>query len=161
MLGEHRGRHGSQVSCVAYSPDGKMIASGGTLHPSLGPADDAAQGLLSARATHVTSVAFSRDSKVLVAGTNAGGLYVWDLQPGDKPPNLRASFTVASTAINAVAFAPNGKTVACACGDNATRLYDVTGKEAKEQAVVTGHTGPVNAVAYSPDGKTWPPAAPT
>lgn len=29
VLGEHRGRHGGPVQAVAYSPDGKWVASGG------------------------------------------------------------------------------------------------------------------------------------
>jgi WD40 repeat protein len=52
--------------------------------------------------------------------------------------------------VGAVAFSPDGKTLASASADKTVRLWDVA--EKKERAVLKGHTDYVCAVAFSPDG---------
>src|SRR5207247_654115 len=52
----------------------------------------------------------------------------------------------------AIAFSPDGKTLASGGGDRTIKLWDVT--TGVEQAFLAGHTGPVWSLAFSPDGKT-------
>src|SRR5262245_50674879 len=54
--------------------------------------------------------------------------------------------------IAAVAFSPDGKTLATGSADPAVKLWDLQAGKAK--ATLTGHTGAVAAVAFAPDGKT-------
>ncbi|KAK6398339.1 hypothetical protein LTR81_025593 [Elasticomyces elasticus] len=54
--------------------------------------------------------------------------------------------------VNAVAFSPDGKTVASGSDDETVRLWDAATGEERQK--LEGHDDTVNAVAFSPDGKT-------
>lgn len=78
-------------------------------------------------------------------------------KPPDKP-KVEAKFTAKeravlrhAAAVQAVALAADGKTLATAAsGDKVARLWE-TGKT-KERAALTGHKGAIQALAFSPDG---------
>src|SRR5262249_56738546 len=58
----------------------------------------------------------------------------------------------AQVLVTAVAFSPDGSTVATASEDRTARLWNAhTGEPI---ATLTGHTDRVHAVAFSPDGST-------
>ncbi len=153
VLGEHRGRHGNVVTAVAYSPDGKMVASAG--YNSLVRLWDPATLRLRAVLGHdsiATGLAFTRDSRVLAASSYAGTVRLWDVS-GDQPKLLHV-VRASSGVLYAVALSPDGKRVACAGQDLMVRIWDVSGKEPKEWKVLSGHTKLVMALALSRSGRT-------
>ena len=78
--------HPDEVTCVAYSPDGKRIVSGSA--DGMLKVWDADRGVevaaLKAHTERVSSVAYSPDRKRIVSGSHDGKVKVW-IQSGGEP----------------------------------------------------------------------------
>lgn len=142
-LGTSRLRHGGSFMALAYSPDGKWIATTG--HDGTVRLWDASSGKAvrvlgrdkERRLFYVSSrwlfcLAFSPDGKRLAVGEHVhdqpgGQIYVWDTASGKQ----ERRFMGHRGGVFAVAFSPNGKMLASSgAKDGKIRLWDVaTGKE--------------------------------
>jgi WD40 repeat protein len=152
VLGEHRGRHGYPVSCVAYSPDGKTVVSGGNSILRLWDTATLRQKGYLGHGGSVTAAVYSRDGKTLAACGTDATVRLWDMS-GDKPK--AGPFITAGTGVlNAVALTPGGHLLATGGQDTMIRLFDLAEEKPKDKGVLGGHSRPVNALAFSPDGKT-------
>jgi WD40 repeat protein len=152
-VGTARFRHGNHVSCIAFSPDGKIVASGGwngrvclweaATGRLLRSLDSSQPGQL------IFGLAFAPDGKTLAAGASGPdpSLRRWEVATGKELPPIAVPGQP-----RCVAFAPDGKTIACAGLDRTIRLLDPT--TGKEIAQLAGHTGFVNGLQFSPGGKT-------
>jgi WD40 repeat protein len=147
-----------QASTLAYSPDGKWLASGEDGIISVWDPDSREEiRKISLKSRWVRCLAFSPDGKTLAAGTDAHSLYLFDVSTGKEIfPRSGHEHSVLS-----VAFAPDGKTLASRGGDNSVRLWDVkTRQERHHFSIDQGgrYTGvsqfvsPERSVAFSPDG---------
>lgn len=133
---------------VAYSPDGKTLASGSQdTSITLWDAEGNEKGALTGHTDEVNSVAFSSDSKTLASGSSDNTIKVWDIATGTEQFTLKETSKVSSVAIS-----PDGKTIAAGGNDKTIKLWDVATR--KERDILKGHTAALSCVAFSPDGKT-------
>jgi WD40 repeat protein/S1-C subfamily serine protease len=140
-------------TAYAFSPDGQYCAVGGYGILLLRDAktgkvlSDLGEELEKVK-LDVHSLAFSSDSKTLAVGGYYGGrLRLWDVAAGKWRANLEGH----TGTVLAVAFSPDGKTLASGGDDGTLRFWNV--RTAKETAQQKPHGAWVFAVAYSPDGK--------
>ncbi|CAN5431032.1 hypothetical protein BH23VER1_BH23VER1_02970 [soil metagenome] len=143
--------HGDLVQSLAWSRDGKFLASGGFREVRLWEAGgfevvaERSEGL----GGRITALAFGADSGTLVAAdsvpADASQLHWWDTVEDTLQTVEAAHFD----SIYDVEVSPDGRLLASAGADRFVHVRDaVTG--ALQQSL-EGHTGYVMAVAFSPD----------
>lgn len=146
-------RYGRPVWGVAFSPDGRTLAAGGSngsvrlwdlrARRQLGPP-------LRTQLGFVQSLAFSHDGKILAAGDEDSRVRLWNLRT--RRP-IGDPLTASAGPVHAVAFAPDDRTVA-GVTDGQAVLWDVRTQQPRGRPLPLGRTGdfPVGA-AFSPDGR--------
>ena len=136
--------HEDEVTAVAFSPDGKLLATasaGGTARLVA-----VADGCELARVTHdkgITAMVFSPDGKLLATASYDDTVRLVAVADGRELARISHDFPTA------VAFSPDGKLLATA---SLTKAQIVAVADGRELARVT-HNSTVWAVAFSPDGK--------
>jgi len=105
--------HGSYIYGLAWSPDGNVLASAGSFDGTArvwNPKTGALMRILKGHKEYPTNVAWSPDGRtLLVVGGMSGFATFWD------PSQSKQHKTVEhGTAVYGVAWAPDGKSVACA-----------------------------------------------
>ncbi len=140
--------HTGNVYSVAFSPNGKMVASGSS--------DDTVRlwdvqtGKAIAnmgRQLNVYAIGFSRDGKQVIAGGSSGGLWIWDVAKKKKIAPLPGH----GSTIKTLAVSPDGRKLVTGSYDNTAKIWDLE----KRKCLRTMRTGRSNiyAVAYGPNGK--------
>jgi RNA polymerase sigma factor (sigma-70 family) len=151
--------HRDQVMGIAYSPDGRLLATSGLDHvirlwdARTGEAKGRLENTPDPKRYHGTpalsQVAFSPDGKVLAVG-RGDGVLIWDLATQKEVQRFASA--------DCIAFSPDGKLLACGGWDlghgnrGLIQLFDRgTGKRLRE---LRGHLTPVEGLAFSPDGRS-------
>lgn len=144
--------HKDMIHQIVFSPDGKLLASGG--YDRLIKLWDAASGkelrTLKDHSDAVYALAFSPDGKLLASAAADRAVKVWDVNTGSRLYTL----SEATDWLYAVAWSPEGHSLAAAGVDKSIRVWEVTPQGGRITHSVFAHERPVLRLSYAADGKT-------
>lgn len=141
--------HNGAVMSVAFSPDGRRLATGGTDRRVIirnVDTGETLQTLLTPHRRAVTSIAFSPDGAQLATTGYDNSVQLWDLARDEARP-----LGTHSKAVRRLAFSPRGDLVATAAGDGAVTMWPVE-PEANARTIAEAHRDGAYGAAFAPDG---------
>lgn len=149
--GEERARlkgHRRNVSAIAFSRDGKRLATGGGKTVRIWDVETGAQiRLLEGHSKNVYALAFGPHGKILVSGSLDGTARIWNLPSGTP----RAVLSPHTRYVSSVAVSPDRRWVVTTAWDGDLRFWNCrTGQRVRR---VDAHRGTAWSSSFHPDGR--------
>lgn len=150
VLYTYRG-HTSRATTVAWSPNGKYIASGSLDRTvqvwAANPSDHVHPFIYRGHTAGVQAVDWSPASQRVVSGAIDKTVQVWDAFTGEHVALYQGHTDIVKT----VAWSPDGQSIASGSADGTVRLWDVS--TGRQKYVYRGHRASVNSLVWSPDSQ--------
>jgi WD40 repeat protein len=140
--------HTQPITQIAWSPDGRLLASC-SADRTIRLWDTQTALLLHTLSGHsdeVNSVAWSADGRLLASASNDQTIRLWDAQS----THLLHTLSGHSDEVNSVAWSPGGRLLASASNDQTIRLWDTQSTHLLH--ILSGNSPSVYSVTWSPDG---------
>ena len=141
--------HKKTIFSIAWSPDGRVLASGSE-DKTICLWDGQTGQLLQTLEGHmgaIFSIAWSPDGRVLASGSGDKTIRLWDGQTGQLLQTLEGHIGGAYT----VSWSLQRQMIASGDSDGTIRLWD--GQTGHLLQTLQGHKNPIFSVAWSPDGR--------
>src|SRR5437899_2822545 len=138
--------HLSGISDVAFSPDGKLIASAGD---QVRLWETRTGKPVRRLAVSARAVAFTPDGRALATGGRDRIVHLWEVKTGKE----QGQFKGHRHGIVAVAFSVDGKLLASGDGQATIRVWDVATNQ-QTQVIDNKSIAESLSLAFSPDGKS-------
>jgi WD40 repeat protein/uncharacterized caspase-like protein len=139
------GTMGKNVTSIAFSPDGRVLATGGVESKSnfdIGTMMNTAQKGSKGKKTN-DAQDLLKDIKI----ETIGQVLLWDTATGQQIGAIKGH----GKGVTKVVFSRDGKLLASSGSDNTIKIWDVATKQ--ELRTLTGHTANIESMDFSPDGR--------
>jgi len=149
QLGSYLHGHTGDVKSLAFSPDGRLLASASweTNFILWDLEKRQALAILSGHKRWVNHLSFSPDGSLLASASADKTIILWEVKEQKALATLRGH----EAGVDSVAFSPDGKLLVSFSADKTIILWDVN--EQKALTTLRGHEAEILHVAFSPDGK--------
>lgn len=142
--------HNHWTRSVAFSPDGRYLASGSenkTINiwiATTGKEQPSPQSLFGSL---ILSVTFSADGRDIAVGLEKNIVMIWNVATGENQRTLRGHIR----SVTSVAFSPGNNFLVSGSEDKTITIWNTT--TGIERQTIQGHRFPVTSVTFSPDGR--------
>jgi WD40 repeat protein/transcriptional regulator with XRE-family HTH domain len=154
--------HTAAVQALAFSPDGRTLATGSwdgavklwDLENATLSGGQVSLLWMGQHASSIQRLAFAPDGRTLASGGDDAAIQLWDAHTGMHLQTLSGQ----SSPVYALAWSLDGSLLASGSFDGSIRLWEMQGAQAAQPGttmrIFTGHTDLVWSVAFAPDGCT-------
>ncbi|KAG8819412.1 hypothetical protein FRC19_009795 [Serendipita sp. 401] len=143
--------HTAHITSVAYSPDGRHIASGSydkTIRLWDAVTGDAVGEPLGGHLKSILSIAYSKDGRHIVSGSYDKTLRIWDAETGEAVGEPLRGHTAS---VLSVAYSPDGCYIVSGSYDDMVWVWNADTRFGV--GLSKRHANSVTSVTYSPDGR--------